>query len=314
MLTRLFSNLSLQSAISAFVALFILTLLACYLLDFQVLLPFYPATELDFADTIFKISLLIILPIVSLVFNGVTQSLGILKGSYHVAVICGLQLLAFFTLSLPFESLMAIPFAVLAFYKVFRLNDQVDPRRDIFDIGVISGFMTLFLPEGILFLVMAWSALFIYSLPNIKNLIIPIMGFFSVYTLTFPFFFLSDTSFVDFMLNQYQSVEFGIRTINLELLLKLIPILLTLVWGVYELLKNIGKATVKKRQVLTLNLTLLTLIVVAGFVVKEPQKVLVFGVFPASVLQANLVLRLKKKWTQDLIYILIVSSITLLLL
>jgi hypothetical protein len=312
MLTRLFNNLSLQSGISAFITVFGLAVWVGLSSDLDAASTSLPGLDNLISPSLFKGFVIFSIPVISLIFNRLFNAVGVLKSSYHILVISGIQLLLFFYSSLNLSVLLMLWLVVFLYQKIFNLNNVGDPRPNIFSAGTLIGLSSLVVPESIFMLLLIWTALFVYRMPSIKNFVIPLLGIFSVYFLFFSaFFFLSEFDFVEFLLLHLKSIRFDITTYDLNKPLWLIPFLVSLIWAAYELVLNISKATVFKRQILTLGLSLITILFLIAPTLENSEMLLMLTVFPISILQANLILRTEKWWVQDLIYFLILTGLLL---
>lgn len=315
MLTRLFSNISVQAGIIALISLLVLNTTSVYFIDFQGLRLHIAGGEFVFGTILIKVLFVLICTSVAIIYATNVNSLGILPGSFQKSILFGMAFLLIVQFQINIKLLIALPLILLSFRKIFKVGILPDPRHLLFDIGVIAGILSLFYVEAIVLIPFCWMASLIFRSFNVKTIIIPAIGLFAAYTLAFFVSFIwPEFQFIQILKNQYSQIAWGFFKFDFQLILNLSGLLLLGLISMLNVLKSIGKATVFKRQVLSLCIGLILLTLIFAFSQKSSENLLVFMIFPLGILLYDFLLSLNKWWQKDLIYMVLMLNLVMVLL
>lgn len=315
MLTRLFSNISVQAGIIALISLLILNATSIYFIDFQGLSLKIGQNTIVFGTNLIKVLFVLISSVVAIIYSTNVNSLGILPAAFQKSVLFGFSFLLVVQFQLTLEILFALPLIMLAFRKIFKVGMLPDPRHLLFDVGVIAGILSLFYVEAIVLISFCWMASLIFRSFNVKTIIIPVIGLFAAYTIAFFLSFVwSEFDFFEIIKNQYIQIQWDFTEFDFQLILNLSGLLLLGLISLVNVLKSIVKATVFKRQVMSLCLGLILLTLVFTLSQKSAGHLLVFMIFPLGIVLYDLLLSLKKWWQKDLIYLILILNLVLVFL
>ena len=315
MLTRLFNNISVQAGIIAFISLIVLNTAGIYLIDIQDVTLSFGEHKIVFGTSIIRLFYVLISSFVPIIYATNVNSLGVFPGSFQKSILFGISFLLLIELQFSIELILALPFILLAFQKLFKIGNLADPRPLLFDIGVIAGFVSLFFVEAIVLIAFCWLAILVFRTFNVKTILIPVVGLFAAYTLAFFVSFIWDGfEFLNILKHQYQKIEWGFIDYDFGVLLNLLGLLFLGLVSMINVLKSIVKATVFKRQVITLCIGLILLSILLASSQKSSVNLLAFMIFPLSILLYDFLLSLKKWWQKDLIYLVLIFNLVLVLI
>lgn len=310
MLTRLFSNISLQSALASVLAIALLAVIGVYIADIQEFNLNFGFFSFLIKPILVQVLYVLIVAFSSIAFASIINSLGIMPGAYQITVLFGIQLLIFTVGTIQMEIILAIPLLVLAFHKLFKIGIVPDPRSELFDIGVITGIISLFLIEGLALIFICWAACLVFRALNVKTLLVPIIGVFALYSILFVVgFFFTEENFSEFMVGRYKEISLNVIQYDLRVLLSLLGVILVSLAGIAEVIRNLGKAVVFKRQIMSVSIGVLIIIIGLSLIQTQAENILFMAVFPISILQYNLLLNLNKWWQKDLVYLVLLANL-----
>lgn len=310
MLTRLFSNISVQAGIIAVLCLLILNTAGVYFLDFQGFNFQISGNSFVFGTSLIKVLFVFISTIVAIVFASNVNSLGIFPASFQKSIFFGISFLLIIPFPFQWELILALPLILLSFRKIFKIGMLDDPRHLLFDIGVIAGLISLFYVEAIIMVSFCWMASLIFRSFNIKTIIIPIIGVFAAYTLAFFLSFIwPDFKLTEILRAQFVQIEWSFVDFDFKKIIKLSGLLLIGLLAIFNVFMSIVKATVFKRQVLTLCIGLILVCLALAISQRSLENLLVFIIFPLAIILNDFLLSLKKWWQQDLVYLLLLANL-----
>lgn len=315
MLTRLFNNISIQAGIITGLSLILLSGVSVYFIEIQDLRLEFLNFNLVFGTSLIKLIFVFTISIVALIFASNVNFLGIFPAAFQQSMLFGFSFLLISQFQVSLNLLLALPLILLAFRKIFKIGMLDDPRHLLFDIGLISGIISLFYIQSVILICFCWTASLIYRSFNIKTIIIPVIGLFAAYTSAFFLSYLwPEFEFLTILKNQYSQLKWGFASHSGEIGVKLLGLLLLGFVAMLNTLKNIGKATVFKRQVLSLCIALPLIGILWAASQESSDQLLVFMIFPIGIILYDFILSLKKWWQQDLIYLILILNLVLVLL
>lgn len=189
-------------------------------------------------------------------------------------------------------------FLILAFRRIYSIKTNKNIKQKIFDSAFWIGIATLFYNWSSLFLILIFMAIIVYKKQEIRNFIIPIVGFFTPLFLAFTYFFVTD-DVIEF--NRKLSFEFSfIFDFNLALLFLLILSIIAII-GV-----GLKINSLKNDLKISWLLVIFHLLIAIAVVILSPNKngqELLFLFFPIAIIIANFIGILSNKILKEVLVI-----------
>jgi len=189
-------------------------------------------------------------------------------------------------------------FLILAFRRIYSIKTNKNIKQKIFDSAFWIGIATLFYNWSSLFLILIFIAIIVYKKQEIRNFIIPIVGFFTPLFLAFTYYFVTD-DVVEF--NRKLSFEFSfVFDFNLGILILLILSIIAIIS--ISLKINSLKNDLKVSWLLVIFHLLISIAVVILSPNKSGQELL-FLFFPMAIIIANFIGILSNKIFKEVLVI-----------
>ena len=197
-------------------------------------------------------------------------------------------------------------FILLALRRIISLRSNLRIKKKLFDAAFWICIAALFHFWSILFLALVVAAIFLHSITNVKNWIIPIIGVVTVVLLVVTYSIIFDNSFGS--TNDYiESIGFDFsyyKTNNL--IIALVILLLLCLWTLGYYVVNLGNKPKSFQP--SFVLVLIAFILGLGVIVITPNKnssELIFA-FPAlTIIISNYFESIKNKWLSEGLVLLI---------
>lgn len=184
--------------------------------------------------------------------------------------------------------------------KIYSLKSESSVFQKLFDAGFWLGITYIVEPFSVVYFVLLYSAIYLYGKLAIQTLIIPIVGFVTPLILYFTYNFGNDT------LSNFSELFYWVTTYDFSELNKnyyKIPGLIILFLGIISLIIKTPKAlsinNSFKRSWLLLILNLLIGVTFILFVNERNGSETVFVLFPLSIIIANGLELIEKKWLKE---------------
>ncbi|MDN3595895.1 DUF6427 family protein [Zunongwangia endophytica] len=194
---------------------------------------------------------------------------------------------SFSSLLKDYNIIISATLILLALRRIISLKSQISVQKKIFDAGLWICIASLFYFWSILFLLIAFVGIVIYS-PRPKNWLIPVISAVCVYIIYCSIHLLVKDQFYLFS-DCYQAYNFNFSNYQSFKFLTPISIILALtVWSLVYYFSIIQKAGVSLRP--SLNLILFTLIIGISVGILAPSKngsELIFFFIPLSIIVSN---------------------------
>ena len=245
-------------------------------------------------------------------FNSTVNGVQLLKGDYQVMLVTGLLLLPALISMGSLNLMLLLPLTVLFLQKQFALGHQEDISYAQFDTGTIVGLMLILQPLSVVFLLINWLALMNYGRFGLKESLMPLTGALAVWFLVCSLIYFvagGDTTLE--ALRSLLVISLGNFSGWQQKTPRLIPLILLMLPGFFELLKLFGKIKVLQRQGFTLLLLSLAVILLAGTVFYNPQGLWLWMALPAGVILVNLIQSIRRPWLKDVVYLLLLTYVFL---
>ncbi|WP_188653917.1 DUF6427 family protein [Yeosuana aromativorans] len=251
-----------------------------------------------------------------LTFNFIVGKNSLTKNNHYQILLFGLFFLMFPKTTLDKDILFANFFVLLGLRRVLSLRTPNHTKNKLFDAAFWFGIAALFYFWAILFFVLIFITLLLYTDNRIKNWIVPFVGLITVFVL---FTSISIVLYDDFfgLFNTSPAVSYNYN--NYDQLQYLIAITVLFSFGVWSSIFFV-KIIKKKKKVLrpSFKVVFVTLIIAFVISILAPQKngsEFLFLFAPLSIVITNYVESIEEQWFKELfLAILIVVPLGLLVL
>ncbi|WP_231373953.1 DUF6427 family protein [Aureivirga marina] len=205
-------------------------------------------------------------------------------------------------------------FLILFFRRVFSLSSTKNSKQKLFDAGFWLAVSALFFNWSILFGVLIYISLFIFEKINIKNLLIPIIGFICPLILFYTYTLWTDNS--ELFMNSftiYYNMEFEVYQKNYPNILALgLLTISTFVSILFTTPRISNQGNVIKYSWGILVLSFFLALVIIAFSSQKTTETLLFLLFPCATILSNYIQVIKKVWIKEsILYIFIGCAIFL---
>jgi len=312
MLTKLFSDISIRSLLSAFLAVVLVMTLALVLKEGKTEEVFFSGYRFDWLTGWKKFMQVLIIPVSAFALNEVLNRQGLLKSSYYIFVLGTINLLAFGGINPSFTTLLSIPFVVFMLLWMLPLISSGEIYNHVFDAGCIIALLSLISPQALWLIIIVWAAVISLGRLSVRTIILPFIGLVAVYFITFCLlYFLGQKQIINYYREEHFLLFLNWSDTRFKNLWLFIPVLLTVIPAMGEYVQAQRKAKVQKLQLLNF---------FAGAFALSTLSIGLWGVngdyffvlaIPITVLQANLMHYLKKWWETDLILLFSLGSMLL---
>jgi len=204
-------------------------------------------------------------------------------------------------------------FVLLATRRIYSIRSKKMLLSKLFDSGFYIGIAFLLYPPSMLFMLLIYAGFFIYSKIVNKNLLLPIVGFFTPVFIVFTYYYYFDklASFKSLI-----EINVGFELIKFTSLKFLIPSLLLLAiltFSLFKIFSNFhsfyGKDKNSNKLVIAHLVISLLIVLLNNLRIEET---ILFLFFPIAVLTGKLFYSLKRHWIKDVvIYCLLLLAIVL---
>ena len=226
------------------------------------------------------------------------------------ALLFYILLIGFFPYIFENSRLLIANFILLfSFRRIYSLRTSIHVKEKIFDSAFWIGIASMFYFWSILFILLIYSAIWVFNKGEKRNVFIPVVGFATPVFLTYVFY-LAGNNLLGFSNLWSINYDFNLSSYTLlKLLLPLIFLILLTLIAVYPTTKKslIAKIDFKSTWTLLMIHILLALFIVAI----SPAKIgseLIFLFFPLSILFANFIQITKRYWLKEMIIYLFIIT------
>lgn len=214
------------------------------------------------------------------------------------------------------KTLMANFFILLALRRIISLRTQKDVKKKLFDAAFWISIATLLYFWAILFFVLIFAALVLYSIIDIKNWIVPLTGVLAVIIVWVSGMFLLNYDFTDYF-DELFVYNFDFTRLNSARIIISTTILISYgAWGSFYFIKHLKDKSKSLRPSFTVvvisSFISLTIILISPY--KDGSE-FIFLFAPLSIIMTNYLEVTKEKWFQEvLVWVLIVIPTVFLIL
>ncbi|WP_033959590.1 DUF6427 family protein [Psychroserpens jangbogonensis] len=214
------------------------------------------------------------------------------------------------------ETLIANLFILFALRRIISLRSKKEIKKKLFDASFWITVASLLFFWSALFFVLIIAALIVYSITDLKNWLIPIMGILAVAIIGASYMILMNIDIYSFF-NNLVDVSFDFSSLNSKRIIIGSTILLSFgVWSLFYYIKNIKSKTKSLRP--SFSLIVFAAIIGLVIIIISPEKngsEFIFLFAPLAIIMTNYLEVISEKWFKEsLLWILLLTPIITLLL
>ncbi|WP_100613714.1 DUF6427 family protein [Confluentibacter citreus] len=229
------------------------------------------------------------------------------KNSYEI-LLFSLFLLAITQTTANTNILFANFFILLSFRRIISLRSMITPEKKLFDAAFWIAVASLFYFWAILFFVMIFAALFLYSVNKIKHWLIPFVGVAAVFVIAISISILYNNTFFGFF-KSLPDVSYDFNKYNTPQFLIAITMLLS--FGVWASLFYIRTIKSKKKAFRpAFKIVFLAIVISFVTVFLAPNKdgsEFLFMFAPLAIIITNYVETIQDKWFRELFLLTLIT-------
>ncbi len=237
------------------------------------------------------------------------------QSSYHILLYC--LFLAMFPVTLiSSKELLSNVFILLALRRIISMRSQINVKKKLFDASFWIAIATLFHFWAILFFVLIFVALFLFSDNRIKNWIVPFTGIFAVFVLMVSYHLLRyDT--IEGLFSYLPRFNFDFNNYNSIKLIVACTLLLSFgIWSTIFYVKKINSTLKMFRP--SHKIIIAAVILALGVVLLSEEKTsgeFIFLFAPISIIMTNYIEIIEENWFKEVfLTVLVLAPIVLLFL
>lgn len=251
-----------------------------------------------------------------LLLNFIVSKNNLTNNNHYQILLFGLFFLMLPQTTLNGSIIMANIFVLLGLRRLLSLRTQTSIKKKLFDTAIWFSIATLCYFWAILFFIVIFVTLLLYTDNRVKNWIVPFTGLATIFIISIS---LSVVLYDDFFELLNLSINASYNYINYNTAQFLIGITLLLSFGIWSSIFYVKLVQKKKRAYKPSFKVILVVLIVAFFsVILAPEKdgsEFLFMFAPLSIIIANYIESISEKWFKELfLAILIVTPLVLLML
>ncbi len=212
-------------------------------------------------------------------------------------------LIGFFFLEKGNESILFSHFfLLLAYQKIYQLNSEINTKSILFDSGFWLGIAGLFYPQSSFFILLVLIALLVNNKMNWRNFLMPFLGFSAPIFIFYTYlFFTNQLHFFNEIISFITSYDYTIYN-TILFLIPIIYFIFLIIWSIITISNKQSQESIEFRinWILVVVHFLIALIIVLTTDVKNGSEML-FLFFPVSIIIANHLRLLSKKWLKRIV-------------
>ncbi|NQX86524.1 MAG: hypothetical protein HRT67_11595 [Flavobacteriaceae bacterium] len=205
-------------------------------------------------------------------------------------------------------------FVLLAMRRIVSLKRKTNTKKKLFDAAFWIAIASLFYFWSILFFVLILLALLIYAIEDIKNWLVPFLGFGTVALLCACYYSLTENGFGKIE-QLYAGVSLDVSLYNnLSISVGIVMLLVLGFWSALFYYKTIGDQTQSIKASFAVVFIAFLLGIFASLL--SPDKngsEFIFAFAPLAIIMANYIETRKKKWISELYMGFIITTLIILL-
>lgn len=214
------------------------------------------------------------------------------------------------------QVLIANLFILLGLRRLISLRSRKEVKKKLFDTAFWFSLATLLFFWASLFYILIFISLILYSITDLKNWLIPIVGILCVAVIMASYMIIMDMDFENYLQNFFD-VSFDFTPLNSKRIIVAATLLLSYgAWSSFYFLRNIRHQLRSYRP--SFILVIISSLIGLGIVLVSPYKdgsEFIFLFAPLAIMVSNYLEIIPEKWFKEgLIIVLILVSLTNLML
>lgn len=251
-----------------------------------------------------------------LLLNFIVNKNSLTNNNHYQILLFGLFFLMLPQTTIDGTIIMSNIFVLLGLWRLLSLRSQTSVKKKLFDTAVWFSIATLCYFWAILFFIVIFITLLLYTDNRIKNWIVPFTGLATIFIISIS---LSVVLYDDFFKLLTLSIDLSFNYVNYNTPQFLIVLTLLFSYGVWSSIFYVKLVQKKKKAYKPSFKAILVVLIVAFFsVILAPEKdgsEFLFMFAPLSIIIANYIESISEKWFKELfLAILIVTPLVLLML
>ena len=237
------------------------------------------------------------------------------QSSYHILLYC--LFLAMFPIALiSWKVLLSNVFILFALRRIISMRSQINVKKKLFDAAFWIGIATIFHFWAILFFILIFVALFLFSDNRIKNWIVPFTGLTTVFLFTVSYhLIIHDT--IEGLYSYLPRFNFEFENYNSINIIIGITLLLSFgIWSAIFYVKKINKQLKIFKP--SHKIIIAAVIIALGVVILSEEKTsgeFIFLFAPLAIIVTNYIETIEENWFKELfLSVLVIAPIALLFL
>lgn len=214
------------------------------------------------------------------------------------------------------RTLMANFFILLALRRIISLRTQKDIKKKLFDAAFWISIATLLYFWAVLFFILIFAAMIVYSIINIKNWIVPLTGVLAVIIIWVSIMLLMNNDFTNYF-DELFVYNFDFTGLNSARIIISTTILISYgTWGSIYFIKHLKDKSKSLRPSFTIIIisSIISLLIILISPYKDGSE-FIFMFAPLSIIMTNYLEVTKDKWFQEvLIWVLVLIPAVFLIL
>ena len=207
--------------------------------------------------------------------------------------------------------IIANVFILFAIRRIISLRSNLNIKKKLFDAAFWITLASLFYFWSVLFLILVFAALILYSIGHVNNWIIPFTGILALVLILASYYIITENTFGDIYL-YIDGISFDFSTYNNLSLIISITIILSLgIWALFFYVRKLQDKSKAYRP--SFILILLALIIGAAIVVLAPNKngsEFIFLFAPLAIIMTNYIESIKETWFAEVfVWLLVITPI-----
>jgi len=268
-------------------------------------------SNIDIIEFSKTVMLFLVLIVTFFMVNFIVRKNGLSKDNSYVLLIMVLCFGLFPQSSLNYLFIISNLILLFAFRRIYSLRTNKEIKEKIFDSAFWVGIATLIYPWSFLYILLIYAGVITFNKSTIKNIIIPLIGFFTPIFIYGAFLFaIDELNYINFSLNyNYSYVNYN----SIQLLLPITLILGFLLWSIIPTTIKISTVNNEFKTSWSLVLFHLLISLMIGLTaVDKNGSELIFMFFPIAIIFTNYLQMVKEKWFKDVfLYSFLAVTITI---
>ncbi|MBE0422775.1 MAG: hypothetical protein IBX66_02440 [Lutibacter sp.] len=254
------------------------------------------SAELSINFLIKRISFFVFIALMLMIVNFIVKKNKLTKDNSYALLLIVILFGTFPEAMFSYKIVLANIALLLGFRKIYSLRSGVDTKLKLFDASFWIAIATIFYSWSIFFVLLVYLGMIIHQKITVKNLFIPIVGFVTPMLIYFTYcLYFEDAEFFYNRFNYELNLDLDSYT-SLKLLIPLLFLSLALLWSLLKVTPKV--VSVRNNFKFSWDVLINHLLISAVIVVLAPTKngsELLFFIFPAAVIVANLMHHIKSK-------------------